>query len=578
MERKFILFLILFIISHPTLAIVAPTTSPQEPNFKINEATIDSVQTAIKRHQITCEQLIKEYINRIKNYNLSVNSKPPINAITQINPYVYQEAQQLDAIYSTTQQLVGSLHCIPVLVKDNISSYDVNTTAGSYALLGNQPNQDAFLVSQLRKAGAIILGNASMDEFAWGMYGISSRNGRTGNAYDTSKNPGGSSGGSAVAVSANFTMIGIGTDNSGSVRIPAAFNGIFGLRPSTGLISQRGLFPMGNLDGVAGPLTRSVKDLALVLNVIAQPDSDDKKTMNIPRVKTYMDFLKENGLQGKRIGIVHHVGKIDTYTAMPQNVKDIFSNFNQRLHQLGATIIDNVDLPNFDNNRKNNMAGQTQDVNKYLASFPATRKNFRDICESDRTRTFGTVRQCLSFIKSNSKKLDSKYQQVLSIFKKNKNYVEQIMKTNHLDVLLIPISTQGSASYDPLTINPWQAAVSSNAGLPSIVLNAGYLNNMPVGVELIGKMFDEGTLIEIAYSYEKNSPQRIDPISPEENKQFSTLSISKLNNLFTLIGKFSYENVLQSGKTGVQVSEMLTPEIFRKLVQDQLLEYQSSNL
>src|SRR5690606_23277037 len=127
------------------------------------------------------------------------------------------------------------LHCIPVILKDNIDSYDTTTTAGSYALLGNQPAQDAFLVAELRKAGAIILGKGGMDEFARGIIGINSRNGRIGNAYEPNKNPGGSSGGVGAAISANFVMIGMGTDNSGSVRIPAVFNGLVGLRPSTGL-------------------------------------------------------------------------------------------------------------------------------------------------------------------------------------------------------------------------------------------------------------------------------------------------------------------------------------------------------
>ena len=266
---KFLISLLFFLalLANPTLA---------QMQFNLEEATIDSIHTAIKNHQITCTQLITAYLNRIKKYNLSVDKAAPINAFTEINPSVLNEAQYIDDTYAKTKKLVGPLHCIPVLLKDNIDSFDTTSTSGSFALLGNQPTKDAFLVSRLRKAGAIILGKGGMDEFASGMIGISSRSGRIGNAYDSTKNPGGSSGGPAAGVSANFAVIGIGTDNSGSVKIPAAFNGLVGLRPSTGLISQQGIFPMGTLDAAAGPLTRTTKDLAIVLDVIAQPDRADK--------------------------------------------------------------------------------------------------------------------------------------------------------------------------------------------------------------------------------------------------------------------------------------------------------------
>lgn len=548
-----------------------PAFSQEATEFKIEEATIDSVHEAIKNQKITCTQLVNIFLNRIKKYNLSISNTPPINAFTELNPSVLDEAQAIDDVYSKTQKFVGSLHCVPVLLKDNIDSFDTTTTSGSFALLGNQPTQDAFLVSKLRRAGAIILGKGSMDEFAWGMTGISSRNGRVGNAYDASKNPGGSSGGSAAGVSANFALVGIGTDNSGSVRIPAAFNGIIGLRPSTGLISQHGIFPMGNLDGTAGPLTRTVKDLAIVLEVIAQPDITDKKTITIPREKTYTAFLNENGLQGKRIGILRHVGKIDPFHKMPETISHVLKALFQKMNQLGATIID-IELSEFDNYREFNQAGEIQDVNTYLASFPATRKSFSDICESDRTRTFGTIIECTDFIKSMPNKFSEDYKKALIIFEKNKKYVEKVMQKNHLDALLMPISTQGSATYDALAVNTWRAPVSSNAGLPSIAIIAGYnpSDNMPIGIELIGKSFDEGTLIEMAYSYERHTPARKVPLLPEATKSIEKLSIPELNNLFSAIGRSAYEKVIKKAKPKTELAGELTPEIFRKIVADEI--------
>lgn len=575
--KQKIVFLLIFIMQMTFISISYGENYPNNDKsaFSIEETTINSIHAALKNHQITCEQLINAYTDRIKKYNLSVQNKPPINAITEINPSALNEARELDKKFFNINSFSGSLFCVPVLVKDNINTYDGTTTAGSYSLLGNQPSKDAFLVSQLRNAGAIILGHGTMDEFAFGMYGISSRSGRTGNSYDTSKNSGGSSAGVAAGISANFAVVGIGTDNSGSIRVPASFNGIVGLRPSTGLISQQGVFPMGNLDGVSGPLTRTVEDLALVLDVIAKPDSQDKKTLNIPRIKSYKTFLKVDGLKQKRIGIVHLVGKVDTFRNMPNETQLMLHKSFQKMQNAGATVIDNITLPEFNTNRKLNMSGTIEDVNKYLSGFPATRKNFQAICESNRTRTFGkNIQECIKYMKSLPNHSSRQYAEVLKMFQKNKAYVEKIMNDNHLDALLIPISTKGIASYDPITINPWQASVSSNAGLPSIVINIGYDHDMPVGIELVGEQFMEGTLIEIAYSYEQQSSRRKLPEMPEPNQYLLNYTIPEFNNFLTSIGIETFDKVLKNGKPGEFAREDLTPEKFKKIVYDKLQKMQ----
>ncbi|PWY54023.1 amidase [Legionella qingyii] len=531
---------------------------------QLESVTIRSIHNAIQSHQLTCFDLVTKYIERIKKYNLSAKNHAPINAWSEINPSVIVQAQQLDASFKNTGQLLGPLHCIPIILKDNIDSFDTTTSSGSYALLGSQPIRDAFLVKKLRNAGAIILGKGGMDEFAWGIIGISSRSGRIGNAFDPNKNPGGSSGGPAAVVSASFALLGIGTDNSGSVRIPAAFHGLVGLRPSTGLISQQGIFPMGNLDGTAGPIARTTEELAILLDIIAKPDSHDPKTLDIPRVKTYTEFLKTNGLTKKRIGIVHHVNGINTFDKMPPHILKIVRNATQNMRKMGASLID-IDLPRFNNNRKNNQAGEIQDVNEYLASFPSTRKNFQDICESNRTRNFGTTKDCLHFIKNMASKSSKSYKRAQSIIAQNKIYVQKIMKKNNLDALLIPITTHGTATYDGMTVNTWRAPVSSNSGLPSININVGYSDDMhmPIGVELVGKQFHEGTLIEIAYAYEMHTPKKINPTMPEESSELLNLSIPELNNLFTLLGKNAYDKVLIHNKAGE-----LTPEKFQEITVD----------
>lgn len=329
---------ILFILIELFISQISFSQQPETYQPDLESVTITSIHSAIQNHQLTCFDLITTYIDRIKKYNLSVKDHAPINALSELNPSALSQAHQLDTSFKRTGRISGQLHCIPIILKDNIDSFDTTTTAGSYALLGSQPVRDAFLVRKLRNAGAIILGKGGMDEFAWGMFGISSRSGRIGNAYDPGKNPGGSSGGSAAAVSASFALLGIGTDNSGSVRIPVAFHGLVGLRPSTGLISQQGIFPMGNLDGTAGPMARTTKELAILLDIIAKPDPQDPKTLDIPRVKTYTEFLNINGLTNKRIGIVHHVNGINTFDNMPPHIEKILQTAMKEMQNMGATV------------------------------------------------------------------------------------------------------------------------------------------------------------------------------------------------------------------------------------------------
>ncbi|MCK4869482.1 MAG: alpha/beta fold hydrolase [Gammaproteobacteria bacterium] len=570
MKFKSLLFFLL-VVSNVNCNACPASNAGHHQGFQLIDATISSVHKAIKSRQLTCEQLVRMYINRIKKYDLDVTNGPPLNAIVNINPSVIDEARKIDKTYARTNKFIGPLHCVPVILKDNFDSYDSTTTAGSLSLLGSQPNKDAFIVAKLRHAGAIILGKAGMDEFASGMSGISSRSGRIGNAYDPNNNPGGSSGGPAVAVSANFALIGMGTDNGGSVRIPAAFNGIYGLRPSTGLLSQSGIFPGGNLDGTAGPLTRTVQDLARVLSVIAQPDPNDPKTVNVPRVNSYNAYLDKNGFKGKRIGIVRSVAGLSAFGHTSKQVSLIYKKAFAEFRQLGATVVDNIRLPKFDNNREYNTAGSVQDINAYLGSFHATRKSFRDICLSNRTRTYGSIRKCLKVVKNMPKKYGKKYNMALKIFAKNMMYVEKIMRRNDLDALVMPISQVGYASYNIEAVNTWKLAVSSNSGLPAMTINISYAGNnkvkMPVGVELITKKYDEPTLIAMSYAYAiHNKPRSLPRLKePKRPSTLTRLTIPQMNNLFADIGKQAYAKILQNHDESA-----LTGTRFRKMVSNVL--------
>jgi aspartyl-tRNA(Asn)/glutamyl-tRNA(Gln) amidotransferase subunit A len=367
-------------------------------------------------------------------------------------------------------------------------------------------------------------------------------------------------------------MVGIGTDNSGSVRIPSAFNGLIGLRPTTGLISQNGILPRGNMDGTAGPIARTPEDLARVLGVVAHADPSDPKTLNISRTEDYTQFLVATGLNHKRIGIIQSVNGVNLFKGMPTDTLTTLQKGFKEMQKMGATLIPDIHLPHYDMNRRFNEAGEREDVNHYLASYPAARKNYAEICNSGRTSLFGTSAQCLTFIKNLPEKNSVQYQRALAIFKKNRTYVEGIMEKYHLDALLVPVSAYGSATYDDSTV--LSEGVASNAGLPGITFTLGYTHSeaqMPIGIELIGKHLDEGPLIGMAYAWQKHVGPRQAPVMPAPDTQLSGLDIPALNNLFTLIGNDAYQAVLKNS-TQENYVKNLSPEKFRDIVTKRLSE------
>lgn len=531
--------------------------------YPLETATISSIQNDIQHGIITCQSLIAAYLEQINNYDFALaKNKAPLNAITVITPTVLAQAQDLDTFFQGKHQLKGALHCIPIIVKDNIDTYDSPSTSGSLSLLGNQPLQDAFLVQQLRQAGAIIIAKGAMDEFAAGLSGLSGRNGRIGNAYDPNQNPGGSSGGPAVAVSANFALMGIGTDNSGSIRIPAAFNGLVGLRPSTGLISQTGIFPRGNMDGVAGPMTKTVTDLATVLDVIAKVDPADYKTLAQPQHPSYLNYLTKTALQAKRIGVVRSIAKVDILPT----TKEAKLHFEQaliKMHNLGATLINDIDLPRFNISRKLNETGEREDINTYLASYPATRKDYPDICMSERTKAIGaTTKECLEFVGKLPPQKER--EAALNIFASNRAYIKTIMAQYKLDALVLMTNTQGFATYENKTFKAG-LLISSNAGIPSITFPIAYAENgLPIGIELIAEQYQEAKLLAMAYAYEQ-TVLRMPPKLPQSQPLLKTMDIAKFNNFVTKIGNSTFNQVIQNYQ-GKELYKVLTPAVFSDIV------------
>ena len=548
-----------------------------DQTFQIEEASVESIHDALKEGKIDCEQLIQSYLDRIKKYNFSLTRGAPLNAFVALNPNAVRQAQALDRRFQQSNALTGSLHCIPIAVKDNIDTVDTPSTSGSLALLGSQPISNAFLVNQLRAAGGIILGKAAMDEFASGGEGISGRSGRIGNAYDPNQNSGGSSGGSAVAVSANFAVLGIGTDNSGSVRVPAAFNGVYAIRPSTGLISHSGILPRGNRDGVAGVMARSIPDLAAGLAAIAnRSDPDDALTQSAPRTDSYSNHLKNASLDGKRIGVIRSVAGNVVFDSNDQPSMAIFNQVKARLQSQGASLVE-IDLPLFDSNRANNMAGEAEEVNQYLSSFASTRKSYQDICSSGRTRLSEKV--CFGHIESLAPKNSEQYAAALNTFEKNKNYLEGLMRKDGIDALLMPLSSWQPPSYydDMYRTATTESPVASNSGLPAIALIGGWTPAtpaMPVGFELIGFQYKEGDLIGLAQAYSSGLPSRPLPDVKADDNDFSfeEICIQGINNFITQAGWRSYQQFLKNGN-----AQTIQPAAYQRFFEQQTQQFAQEN-
>src|SRR5678815_692379 len=285
------------------LGLVRADMRGQAPEaFDVSEKSIRDLQAAMTAGQVTSERLVELYLARIAAYD---RAGPRLNSVISINPNAAAAARALDE-ERKSRGIRGPLHGIPVLLKDNFETRDMPTTGGSLALRGVVPPRDAFQVTKLRLAGAVLLGKVNLHELALGLTGVSSFGGQTLNPYDVTRTPGGSSGGSGAAAAACFAAFTMGTDTSGSIRIPSSHNSIVGLRPSLGLSSRAGIIPFGHTQDTGGPMARTVEDLAVILDATVGDDSADPSTAtsNGKTPRTYTSSLKRGALKSARIGVL----------------------------------------------------------------------------------------------------------------------------------------------------------------------------------------------------------------------------------------------------------------------------------
>src|ERR1044072_3216512 len=317
----------------------------QSNAFNIVEATIDDIHAAYKSGQLTCRQVVQMYLDRIEAFD---KKGPAINALITANSGALKEADRLDAAYKTSGP-IGPLHGIPVIVKDQADVKGMPTTLGSLLFKDYFPDRDSFVAEKLRKAGAVLLGKATLGELGGGdTHG--SLFGSTHNPYDVERTVGGSSGGSAASVSANFSTVAVGQEGLASIRRPSTWNCIAGMLPAAGLVSRGGVYGCWpELFGSLGPMARTVRDLAQLLDVMAGYDPEDPITArgvgHIP--DSFTNFLDKNGLKGACLGILRQSIGLN---AEPESedfkkISEVFDRTINELKAAGAEIVDPIVIP-----------------------------------------------------------------------------------------------------------------------------------------------------------------------------------------------------------------------------------------
>jgi len=484
--------------------------------FRLEEATIADVQAAYKSGATTTTQLVQAYLERIQAYD---QKGPKLNVVIFLNPKATQEAAALDEHFRSTGKLVGPLHGIPLLLKDNINTSDMPTTGGSLSLAGYTPPTDATVTQKLREAGAIFLAKVNLHEFAvWGET-VSSILGQTLNPYDLTRTPGGSSGGTGAGLAANFAIAGVGTDTVNSIRSPASANCIVGIRPTVGLVSRAGVIPNSVTQDAVGPLARNVADAVRMLNVLVGYDSKDPVTAwSIGNAeKDYTKFLNPNGLRDKRIGVLRSFfGSAPVH----EEVNKVANKAVEELKGLGATVVE-LDTPDLNSGKiSSDISVHVYEfkpaLNSYLAAAGAPVKSLDEIIISGKFHpNIGD-----NIKKSQSLELDDSYRLRLQKRAELQQRVMKIMADGRLDAIVYPHQQRLVVPIGETQVER-NGALGSVTGFPAMVVPGGFSPptstatiGVPVGMEFLGRPWSEHVLIEIAYGYEQATKHRRPPPIP----------------------------------------------------------------
>jgi amidase len=484
--------------------------------FELIEATISDMQKALESGKITSRELVQMYLERIEKYD---DQGPALKAIVTVNPKALETADALDKERAEKGPR-GLLHGIPIIVKDNYDTFDLPTTAGSASLAGSIPLNDAFQVKKLREAGAIVLAKSNMAEFAFSPFEtVSSIEGITHNPYSLDRVPAGSSGGTAASVAANLGAAGLGTDTGNSIRGPSSHNALVGIRSTIGLTSRDGIVPLNLGRDVGGPMARTVTDATIILDAIAGYDPKDPITAssigNMP--ESYMSFLKKDGLKGARIGVLREF--FETPTTDPE-IKKLMEQAIEDLRKQGAVIVDPFVIPNHTEIRSKASGGNPfeYELNEYLKSLgpDAKMKTLDDIIASGKFDPSIKDRMLTNQKAEVAPMDDPAYLKGEFYRDRYREAVLKAMAEHDIDVIIYP-----TWNNPPRLIGDLESPHGNNSGLmspplgfPALTVPMGFsYDKYPAGLQMLGRPFDEGILIQYAYAYEQATLHRAPPAS-----------------------------------------------------------------
>ncbi len=500
--------------------VATPSRATAQPGaFRVEETTIAQTQSAMKARTLTCRSLVQSYLDRIAVYD---KEGPAINSLVTINGRALATADSLDGALRSGAT-PGPLHCVPMIVKDNFETKDLQTSAGSLSLEGWVPPQDATMVAQVRAAGAIILAKSNLAEWAFTPYETVSSilPGYTKNPYALDRVTAGSSGGTAAAVAANLGEVGLGTDTGNSIRGPSSHQSLVGIRSTMGLTSRAGVVPLNSTADVAGPMARTVADAVAVLDVVAASDKADMVTEEADRrrEKSYAAFLKPGALKGARIGVLRQAYERST---LDPEVNQIFMRALDDMRAAGATIVDPVKVDSLDVIQRMQRGGCNRfkaDLERYFAARDpaAPVKNVDDVLKSRKYHPTveGRLRDAAAVSESpeESSGCTSREASRAAL----RVAVVEMMDTQRLDAVVYPTWSNPPRLIGDLNTPHGDNSqlFSPSTGFPAITVPMGYTrgDRLPAGISFMGRAWSEGKLIGIAYGYEQATQHRRAPAS-----------------------------------------------------------------
>lgn len=495
-------------LSLAVAALLCLPSSRAKAQIDVTKASIVELQEAMESGAVTSAEITRMYLSRIRAYD---KAGPNLNTMIWVNWDAVTEAHMLDRERKTIGPR-GVLHGIPIILKDNYDTFDLPTSAGTLALAGNIARDDAHQVQKLREAGVVILGKSNMHELASGITTVGSLGGQTLNPYDLQRNPGGSSGGTGAAIAASFAAVGWGSDTCGSIRIPSSQNNLVGLRPTKGLSSIDGIIPLSHTQDVGGPLARSIEDLAIALDATVGADPADPATMILEgrELPSFVSVLDLDALAGSRIGILEsYFGEGEMEAPAANLVRQAIA----KMVELGADTI-TVEIPDLQDFISGSGVINHEfkwDLMDYLAAAPdAPVSSLEEMLE------LGLIHEALTpgmrrRNTSESRDTDA-YATALAKREPLRNRVTSVIEDNQVDALIYPTMRQ-----PPSILGQPQrgssCSLSANTGLPALSIPAGWIGGLPIGLELLGRSFDDTRLVALGYAYEQATNHRRVPHS-----------------------------------------------------------------